>query len=89
MTARQIYSILDEYERVGRATPEVEELYTLQMFSRMRSMLEQHPRMDVEESEKLWEKIMRWLGFMQGVLWCNGVYTIEQMQEHNKNGIGL
>lgn len=31
------------------------------------------------------EKAMRWLGFIQGVLWMNGVYTIEQMKDHNRS----
>lgn len=31
-----------------------------------------------------WEKANRWLGFVQGVLWCEGVYTIEEMKNHNK-----
>lgn len=30
------------------------------------------------------EKFMRWLGFVQGVLWVNGVYTIDEMREHNR-----
>ena len=30
------------------------------------------------------EKAFRWLGFMQGVLYALGHYTIEQMAEHNR-----
>lgn len=30
------------------------------------------------------EKAMRWLGFLQGVLYCNGIYTIEEMKTHNR-----
>lgn len=30
------------------------------------------------------EKAFRWLGFMQGVLWADGHYTVEQLGEHNK-----
>lgn len=29
-------------------------------------------------------KAMRWLGFIQGVLWCEGAYTIEEMKGHNR-----
>lgn len=32
------------------------------------------------------EKAMRWLGFIQGVLWILGVFSISQMREHNRNG---
>lgn len=31
-----------------------------------------------------WEKSMRWLGFVQGCLWVLGVYTIEEMKDHNR-----
>lgn len=30
------------------------------------------------------EKAFRWLGFIQGVLWCEGVYTIDAMKDHNR-----
>lgn len=29
------------------------------------------------------EKMMRWLGFIQGCLFCFGVYTLEEMKRHN------
>ncbi len=29
------------------------------------------------------EKAMRWLGFMQGVLWSQGVYKLSEMRAHN------
>lgn len=29
------------------------------------------------------EKVNRWLGFVQGVLWTAGLYTIDAMREHN------
>lgn len=30
------------------------------------------------------EKFMRWLGFMQGVLWTQGVYTLDELKNHNR-----
>jgi len=30
------------------------------------------------------EKSMRWLGFIQGYLWVTGVFSIEEMKEHNR-----
>jgi hypothetical protein len=30
------------------------------------------------------EKVMRWLGFLQGVLWTHRVYTIDQLRGHNQ-----
>lgn len=30
------------------------------------------------------EKACRWLGFVQGVLWARGLYSINDMREHNR-----
>jgi hypothetical protein len=30
------------------------------------------------------EKAMRWLGFIQGVLWMESIYSIDEMREHNR-----
>lgn len=30
------------------------------------------------------EKACRWLGFIQGVLWVRGTYTISEMREHTR-----
>lgn len=30
------------------------------------------------------EKAMRWLGFVQGVLWARSIYSIDELAEHNK-----
>jgi hypothetical protein len=31
------------------------------------------------------DKAMRWLCFMQGVFWSNGIYSIEELKKHNKS----
>ena len=31
-----------------------------------------------------WDKFNRWLGFVQGLLWAMGEYTLDEMQEHNR-----
>jgi len=33
------------------------------------------------------EKLMRWLGFMQGVLYAEGLFTIDELRHHNKYGV--
>lgn len=35
-------------------------------------------------SDNRLEKAFRWLGFMQGVLWAEGVYAIDELKNHNK-----
>ncbi len=34
-------------------------------------------------SEKDWEKVNHWLGFMQGVFWAQGSFTLNELREHN------
>ena len=35
----------------------------------------------LENPEKK-QQTQRWLGFLQGILWCCGVYTINQLRDH-------
>ena len=30
------------------------------------------------------EKAFRWLGFIQGVLWASGIYTLSDLMNHNR-----
>ena len=30
------------------------------------------------------EKLMRWLGFLQGTLWVLGVFSIDELRLHNR-----
>jgi len=30
------------------------------------------------------EKTFRWLGFVQGCLWAEGIYTLEDLRGHNR-----
>ncbi len=32
------------------------------------------------------EKVFRWLGFIQGCLWSNGHYTLDELKDHNRPG---
>lgn len=29
-------------------------------------------------------KLNRWLGFMQGVLWAHGIYSLDDLRTHNR-----
>ena len=35
------------------------------------------------EEDKM-EKVFRWLGFLQGALWANGAFTLEELKNHNR-----
>jgi len=41
------------------------------------------PPPDPKECQAKLEKAMRWLGFIQGVLWATGVRTIDEMRADN------
>jgi hypothetical protein len=43
-----------------------------------------HIKWMLEELPEDLDKANRWLGFIQGVLWANGMYTIDDMREHNR-----
>jgi hypothetical protein len=42
-----------------------------------------------EEALKLleagkWDKVQRWLGFIQASLWMSGIYSIAELKDHNR-----
>jgi hypothetical protein len=76
MTDDRILEVLDLYNRTlasnyGDASLQLSHLGT--MIPKMREMVAVGKR----------EKVFRWLGFMQGVLWANGYFTIDELRAHN------
>lgn len=51
---------------------------------KLRHLIEMIPQIRVFLDEDRRDKAMRWLGFIQGTLEAKGVYTIEEMANHNK-----
>lgn len=49
------------------------------MCGRIRAMLTQEVVLEADV-----QKANRWLGFVQGVLWSEGVLTIAEMRDHNR-----
>lgn len=45
------------------------------------NMIERMLTWDLSENM---DKANRWLGFIQGVLWTTGLYSIEEMRDHNR-----
>ena len=41
-------------------------------------------QMEIFVQEGRMDKVFRWLGFIQGCLWKTGIYTIEEMKNHNR-----
>jgi hypothetical protein len=43
------------------------------------------PQMEQFIKDNEMDKVFRWLGFIQGVLWVEGIYTLEEMRSHNRS----
>ena len=82
MTVEQLKGALEIYRarlfQVATPVNEAEGGNRLQHLCWMCHMAEQH----AEEGH--WEKANRWLGFIQGALWCEGFFTIDEMRAHNR-----
>jgi len=50
----------------------------------VRHVLSMIPEMKVFLAKHRREKFMRWLGFIQGSLWALGVYSLEDLKNHNR-----
>lgn len=76
MTNQKLLDVIAHYEsRVAYLRGVSANLdHVATMLPKMRTLVEEGRR----------EKVMRWLGFVQGVLWCFNIYTIEEMKAHNK-----
>jgi hypothetical protein len=59
----------------------MEAVYVPETYKHLLYMLWQIPHF-IKEGRK--EKANRWLGFVQGALWANDIYTIEEMKDHNR-----
>lgn len=53
-------------------------------YAHLHGMLDSIEGFVKEGTPKAWDKANRWLGFMQGVFWLNGTYTLDQMRDHNR-----
>ena len=52
--------------------------------SRIRAMIPELREMLADTTQDRTEKCMRWLGFIQGVLWFGGVFTLEELKNHSR-----
>ena len=74
MTDEKLYKTLDLYEHHLENYKYSEKLYHLyNMIPKMRVFIEEGRR----------EKVMRWLGFMQGSFWVLGIFNLDDLKEHN------
>lgn len=81
MTEAKLLQIIDKY-----SSDELIEIY-MKSANRPNSIVHvvgMLPRLRVLIIEGHREKAMRWLGFIQGVLFSNNIYSVEQLKEHNR-----
>lgn len=82
MTKEQILQVVDDYNSLlhPMAAP-IDEQNGGTQLQHARWMCQQIPTF---LKENKMEKVNRWLGFVQGILWTNGLFSITQMREHNR-----
>ena len=83
MTRTHLLSLLDQYEGRWRV---IKNWYfrNKRLVYVHETMLPAMVRMVKEGDENNFEKANRWLGFVQGVFWSEGLNTIDEMREHNR-----
>jgi len=82
MNNKKIIKVISIYDKKLEAYPPVQsEIEILPTFNHIRWMIKQIPQM-LKDNRK--EKAFRWLGFIQGVLCSEGIYTINDLKNHNK-----
>lgn len=86
MTPEQVGNVLREYkEKVQRIIQQIpgqkydraDYDYIVWMCERAQGFL----------NPEDFDKANRWLGFIQGAFWAWDVYSLDEMREHNRNGM--
>lgn len=76
VTKEKCREVLELYEAsIGVAKASLWSDHLKSMIPKMRGMLDDGDRQ---------EKFMRWLGFMQGVFWVIGWFSLEDLKRHNR-----
>lgn len=82
MSDATLANAIDTLERLtARSTPRYALALTADLYAHLATMPDRmRPMLGVPEKR---EKLMRWLGFMQGALWALGVADLETMKRMN------
>lgn len=89
MTAEKILEVVSLYEErlsvftsfSGKVSHSLRNPHKFQVIHHCRAML---PEIKEFVKEQRIEKAFRHLGFLQGCLWNQGIYTIEELKNHNR-----
>lgn len=89
MNEEKVFAIIARYRALFKERLNLEKqkhLTTLTPTER-EALAHCHAMLDEMEEfvrQKRLDKAFRWLGFIQGVLWSQGVFTLEQFKSHNR-----
>lgn len=92
MTDAELRFVFDLYDAAMDGEAQIPD-HARTMLPQMRAMLDQLAALDTDDDAALdqWcrlsEKLMRWHGFLQGVLWCCGVYSLDALKAHNRGDV--
>lgn len=88
MTPEQVIGVVEKYEQALKAKGVTAERADTDKCGPPRSTLRSHVVWMCEQTKVIapenMEKACRWLGFIQGVLWAHGIYSIDQMRDDNR-----
>jgi metal-responsive CopG/Arc/MetJ family transcriptional regulator len=89
MTAEKVLSVIAIYREKFEAlnVDQVDHPHDSHCVSIARSLEHCHAMLDKMEVfivEGRMDKVYRWLGFLQGVLWSQGIYTLTDLTNHNR-----
>jgi hypothetical protein len=83
MTLEYVKNVASKYKELLILRYDVMPQLKGEMPSKIKHLCEMADKMqDMDDMEKA----CRWLGFMQGVLWTEDVFTIDDLREHNTGG---
>jgi len=89
MTSEQIIQVVEDYAKKfsERGIRAAKATTTLRPSTREQERHAHWMCLEIPELLKTdngFEKANRWLGFVQGVLWATGIYSIDAMRDHNR-----
>lgn len=86
MTKEKIISIIDLYDSKLTCEPvQHEDAGGLRYTDRMQHLKWMFIRIREFVSNDQTGKAFRWLGFIQGVLFCLGLYTLKELRDHSRS----
>ena len=82
MDSSKIKEVLFRYEQILNNEDHLQKCeITSTEIDHLKSMI---PKMKLLLQQGRVEKVMRWLGFMQGVFWTTAVYDLGSLKSHNR-----